>query len=134
MVAFSCSLAHFRDCGSVSNEKPFLDCGGYSRWEQQMDGCRATRAALRRVEYPGQGGEGTQAALQRVGFSAQELDCCSVRWRGGFPTDAGHTTGSRCFLDCQTPRRYRHGVDVQQPLSTASTSRIWCCTPSGMVN
>ena len=41
--------------------------------------------ALLRVEYPGQGGGGTRAALQRVGFSAPELDSCSVRWRSGFP-------------------------------------------------
>ena len=35
---------------------PFRDCGGYSRWGQQLDGCRGTRAALRRVEYPRQDG------------------------------------------------------------------------------
>ena len=28
----------------------------YSRWEQHLDGCRGTRAALGRVKYPGQGG------------------------------------------------------------------------------
>ena len=26
------------------------------------------------------------------------------------------------------------GVDVKQPQSTALTMRIWCCTPSGMMN
>ena len=34
---------------------PFRDCGGYTRWRQQLDGCRGTRAALSRVECPGQG-------------------------------------------------------------------------------
>ena len=68
---------------------PFRDCGGYSRWGQQLDGCRGTRAAQRRVEYPGQSGGGTRAALRRVGFSAQEVDGCSVRWRSGFPRMAG---------------------------------------------
>ena len=57
---------------------PFRDCGGYSRWEQQLDGCRGTRAPLRRVEYPGQDGGGTRAALRRVEFSTQEVDGCSV--------------------------------------------------------
>ena len=46
----------------------------------------------------------------------------------------GARRDSRCFLDCQTPRRHRHGVDVKQPLSTALTMRIWCCTLSGMMN
>ena len=61
------------------------DCGSYSRRGQPLDSCRGSRAALRRVEYPGQGGGETRAALRRVGFSAQELDSCSVRWRSGFP-------------------------------------------------
>ena len=104
---------------------PFRDCGGYSRWEQQLDGCRGKRAALRRVECPGQGGEGTRAALRRVGFSTQEVDgCCvvvAVAFRGQrcrlcFPADAGCTTGSRCSLACQTPRtaarcRYQAATD-----------------------
>ena len=36
-------------CGG---ESPFRDCGGYTRWEQHLDGCRGTGAALRRVEFP----------------------------------------------------------------------------------
>ena len=57
---------------ALRRSTPFRDCGGYSRWEQQLYGCRRSPAALR-----------------RVGFSAQELDSCSVRWRSGFPRIAG---------------------------------------------
>ena len=38
---------------------PFRDCCGYSRWEHQLDGCRGTPAALRRVE-PLFGGSGSR--------------------------------------------------------------------------
>ena len=41
------------------------------------------------VEYLGQRGGETRTALRRAGFSAQELDSCSVRWRSGFPRIAG---------------------------------------------
>ena len=67
-------IVAFHDQGHT----PFLDCGGYSRWEQQVDGCRGTRAA-RRVENLGQGRGETRAALRRVGFSAEELDTVA-RW------------------------------------------------------
>ena len=67
------------------------------------DGCRGTRAALRRgVEYPSKGGGGTRAAPRRVGFSAQEVDA-SLRWRSGFPRIVGRLVLSRCFLACQAP-------------------------------
>ena len=93
--------------------------------------CRG-RAALRRVEYLGHGGGRTRAALRRAEFSVQEVDGClaaSASSSGCWVHD-----GSRCFLDCQTPRRCRHGVDVKQALATALTMRNWCCTPSGMMN
>ena len=51
---------------------PFDDCGGLHR--------SAIAAAT-----PYGGCRGSRAALRRVGFSAQELDSCSVRWRSGLP-------------------------------------------------
>ena len=74
---------------ALQRSASFRDCGGYSRWRRQLDGCRGSRAALRRVEFPGQGGGRTRAALRRVGFSAQELDSCSVRLRSCFPRCSG---------------------------------------------
>ena len=56
---------------ALRRSTPFRDGGGDSRREQQLDGCRRPRAALR-----------------RVGTSAQELDSCSVRRRSGFPRDS----------------------------------------------
>ena len=46
----------FVTLSALRRSTPFRHCGGYSRWGQQLDGCRGTRAALRRVEHPGQGG------------------------------------------------------------------------------
>ena len=34
---------------ALRKHTPFRDCGGYTRWEQRKDGCRGTRAALRRA-------------------------------------------------------------------------------------
>ena len=100
---------------------------------QQLDGCRGTRAALRRVEYPGQGGGGTRAALRRVGFSGQEVGGCSVSVAQWLTADSGAASAFQRMLSArQVPGaiwivrrpRLRHGVDVKQPLSTVFTMRI----------
>ena len=39
-------------------------------------------------------------ALRTKSSRMRFMNGCSVRWRSGFPADAGCTTGSRCFLDC----------------------------------
>ena len=114
----------------------FTDGGSSLLAAEELEPLQGGSSALARTEGR------TRAALREVGFSGQEVDGCSVRGRSGFPRIAGPqvlssgwcTTGSRRFLDCQTPRRNWHGVDVKQPLSTALTMRIWCCTPSGMMN
>ena len=105
--SWRCALNFILRPSALRKSTPLRDCGGYCRWGQQLVGCRGSRAALRRVEHPGQGGGRTRAALRRVGFSAQEVDGCSVtmaqwlsegqRCRWCFPADAGRTTGSRCF-------------------------------------
>ena len=45
--------ASSRVCGGASamrEQSPFRDCGDIARWGRQLDGCRGTRAPLRRVE------------------------------------------------------------------------------------
>ena len=86
----------------------------------------------------------TRAALRRVGFSAQEVDGCSAtvaqrlsadgRAASAFQQMLGARRVPDAFWTVRRPGRYRHGVDVKQPLSTALRMRIWCCTLSGMVN
>ena len=66
-----------------------------------------------RVSWPGRRGNSSRSSEGRV--SQPEVDSCSVRRRSGFPRVCGAasafqmlsgcTTGSRCFLDCQTLRR-----------------------------
>ena len=82
-------LSHFisRPC-ALRRSAPFRDCGGYSRWEQQLDGCRRFRATLRSVEHLS-GRRENSSRSSGVGFSAQELDSCSVRRRSGFPRGSG---------------------------------------------
>ena len=99
---------------------PFRDCRGYSRWEQQLDGCRGSRAALRRVENPGQGGGRKRAPLRRVRFSAPKLDSCSVRWRSGFPRGNG---GRQCFPDALW---VHDGFQMLSELSDAPTLTTRC--------
>ena len=36
---------------ALREQSPFRDCGGHSRWRQQLDGYRGTRAVPRRVEF-----------------------------------------------------------------------------------
>ena len=65
-----CSLAPFRVAG-VCGGAPFREAGAvivprlrrYPRWWQQLDGCRGTRAARVRAEYPSQ--RWTAVALRR---------------------------------------------------------------------
>ena len=57
--------------------------------ERHLDGCKGTRAALRSVEHPAQRGRGTRAAFWRVGFSAQEVDGCSVSVAQWLSADSG---------------------------------------------
>ena len=81
---------------------PFRDCGGYTRCGQQLDVCRRSRAALR-----------------RVGLSAQEVDSCSVRWRSGFPRMAGLLMlSSGCWV--------HDGFQKLSGLSDASTLTTRC--------
>ena len=84
------------------------DCGGYSGWRQQLDGCRGTRAARR-----------------RVGFPAQGVDSCSVRWRSGFPRIAGPPVlSSGCWV--------HDGFHMLSGLSDAPTLPARCrCQASG---
>ena len=71
------------------------------------------------LEYPGQGGGRTRAALRRVGFSAQELDGCSVRWRSGFPRIAGPPVlSSGCWV--------HDGFQMLSGLSDAPTLTTRC--------
>ena len=75
------------------------------------------------LEYPGQGGGRTRAVLRRVGFSAQELDGCSVRWRSGFARVAGPLVlSSGCWV--------HDGFQMLSGLSDApaQTTRCRCQT------
>ena len=85
--------------------------------------------------------ERTRAALRRVGFSALEVDGCSVtvaKWLSAdsgtaswcFPAGAGCMTGSRCFLDCQTPRttercRCQAATEHRTTYTRLVLHRIW---------
>ena len=56
--------------------------------------------------------------------------------RSGFPRNSWAASAFQRMLGARRvpDARQRHDVEVEQPLSTASTLRNWCCTPSGMVN
>ena len=93
---------------------PFRDCGGYSSPSEEG-----------RVSWPGR--RGTRATLRRVGFSAQEVDGCSVTVAQWLSADGGAASAFQRMLDAFWTVRHpwlRRGVDVKQPLSTAFTMRM----------
>ena len=117
---FQVYLAPFRNCGgsprsacaagrpsALREQSPFRDCGGITRREQQLDGCRGPRAALRRVEYS------SRMAAAYGGAVAFRSFMWPLVLSSGFWVR-------------------RPDANDRQPLTTATTS-IWCCTPSGML-
>ena len=73
----------FRDCiffrkGTCRSAIAAVTPDGSSNWIRLQRISRRSKEG--RVSWPGWRG-GTRAALRRVGFSAEELDDCSARWR-----------------------------------------------------
>ena len=114
VVAVRYTLAPFRVAGAVT--VPRLR---RYRWEQQKDGCRGTRAALRWVEYPSQRWRAAAygGAVAFRSFTGPLVLSSGYWLHGGF----------HLFWSVRRP-----DANDGQPLTTATT-HIWCCTPPGML-